>query len=320
MRYNRVEGLSLGVLAERRLTQKYDGSALLRLGTADLVPNVELRAARWTEERSTSLTGYYRLNSANDWGDAFGLGGSLSALVFGRDEGFYFRSLGAALAGTRVPSAATGIRWRLFAERQYDAPAETQVSLPNAFRGAEFEPNVISIPATEGGASAWVRSAYGLDPRGLRVSTDIRVEAAAGTFDYTRGAIDVNASRYLFRDVGLSLTGGAGTSAGTLPPQRAWHIGGTNTVRGLPPDALMGDAYWLARAELALMGGAVLRPVVFYDAGWAGPRDEWSKSPGNVRGAGVGVSFLDGLARVDLARGLDPHTVWRMHLYVEAPF
>ena len=54
--------------------------------------------------------------------------------------------------------------------------------------------------------------------------------------------------------------------------------------------------------------------------GWAGPRDEWSRSSDNVRGAGVGVSFLDGLARIDLARGLDPHTVWRMHLYVEATF
>ena len=85
-------------------------------------------------------------------------------------------------------------------------------------------------------------------------------------------------------------------------------------------DALTGDAYWLARAELALTGGTVLRPVVFYDAGWAGPRDEWSKSSGNVRGAGVGLSFLDGLARIDLARGLDPRTVWRMHLYVEATF
>ncbi len=319
MRYNRVEGLSLGLLAERKVGKTYDGSALLRLGSADLEPNVELRIARGTEQRSTGLTGYHRLNSANDWGDAFGLGGSLSALVFGRDEGFYFRSSGAELTGTRAPSAATGVTWRLFAERQHNAPVETQVSLPNAFRDAEFEPNVRAIPATEGGASARIRSAYGLDPRGFRLSTDIRVEAAAGTFDYTRGAIDLNASRYLFRNVGVSLTGGAGTSGGALPPQRAWHIGGTSTVRGFPPDALMGDAYWLARAELGL-GGSVLRPVAFYDAGWAGPRDEWSKSRGNVRGAGVGVSFLDGLARIDLARGVDPRTVWRVHLYVEAAF
>jgi hypothetical protein len=29
---------------------------------------------------------------------------------------------------------------------------------------------------------------------------------------------------------------------------------------------------------------------------------------------------MDGLVRVDLARGVDPKTVWRAHLYVEATF
>jgi hypothetical protein len=320
MRYNRVEGLSLGVLGERKLREVYDGSALLRFGSADLEPNVELRVGRGTSERSITLAGYHRLESANDWGDPFGLGGSLSALLFGRDEGYYFRSSGAELTGARAAGAATGMTWRLFAERQHNAPVETQWSLPNAFRGGEFEPNVRAVPATEGGATARLRTSYGLDPRGFRVSTDLRVEAAAGTFDYTRGALDVTASRYLFRNFGLSLTGGAGTSGGTLSPQRVWHVGGTSTVRGFRPDALTGESYWLARAELAFAGGSVLRPVAFYDAGWAGPRAEWSKSKGNIRGAGVGLSFLDGLARVDLARGVDPRTVWRAHLYVEAAF
>lgn len=320
MRYNRVEGLSLGVLGERRLGTAYDGSARLRLGTGDLEPNVELRVARGREQRALALVGYHRLTSANDWGDPFGLGGSLSALLFGRDEGYYYRSSGAELTGTRSPSAATGLTWRLFAERQHNAPAETQLSLPNVFRGAEFEPNVRAIAATEGGASLRLRGAHGLDPRGPRLSADVRAEAATGTFDYTRGAIDVNASRYLFGGFGLSLSGGAGTSGGTLSPQRAWHVGGTNTVRGYRPDALAGDSYWLARGELAFAGGSVMRPLVFYDAGWAGPRNEWKASKGNIRGAGVGLSFLDGLARIDVARGVDPRTVWRAHLYVEAAF
>ena len=64
----------------------------------------------------------------------------------------------------------------------------------------------------------------------------------------------------------------------------------------------------------------MLKPLVFYDAGWAGARDAWSQSRGNIRGAGAGLSFMDGLVRVDLARGVDPRTVWRAHLYVEATF
>jgi hemolysin activation/secretion protein len=147
----------------------------------------------------------------------------------------------------------------------------------------------------------------------------MRAEAVVGTFDYTRGAVDASASRYLFKDVALSLSGGAGTSGGTLSPQRTWQMGGTHTVRGFQPGTLSGDSYWLARAELGL-GGSVLRPLVFYDAGWAGARKAWGSSRGNVRGAGLGLSFMDGLARIDLARGVDPRTVWRAHLYVEAAF
>jgi len=319
MRYNRVEGLSLGARAERALGRGYTGSVLVRLGSADLEPNVDARILRGTEQRSMALGGYHRLESANDWGDPFGLGGSLSSLLFGRDEGFYYRASGAELTGQRTSSAAASFTWRLFAERQHNAPTETQVSLPNAFRGAEFEPNVRAIAATEGGASARLRATHGLDPRGLKLSADIRAEAGAGTFDYTRGALDVGASRYLIRNLALSVTGGAGTSGGTVSPQRAWQIGGTNTVRGFQPGTLTGDSYWLARAELGL-GGSVLRPLVFYDAGWAGSRTAWSASPGNIRGAGMGLSFMDGLARIDLGRGVDPRTVWRAHLYVEAAF
>jgi hypothetical protein len=319
MRYNRVEGLSLGLRAERPLGRGWNGSALARLGTGDLEPNVELRASRGAEHRSLAAGAYHRLDSANDWGDPFGLGGSLSALLFGRDEGFYYRSSGAELTGARAASAATGVTWRLFAERQRAAPVETHLSLPNAFRGARFDPNIDAAVANQAGGMARVRAARGLDPRGLRLSADLRAEAAGGTFDYTRAAADLSASRHLAGNLGVALTLGAGTSGGLVPPQRLWRIGGTHTVRGFPAGALSGDSYWLGRAELGL-GGSVLRPIVFYDAGWAGARAAWSASRGNVRGAGMGLSFMDGLARIDLARGVDPRTVWRAHLYVEAPF
>jgi hypothetical protein len=88
-RYNRVEGLSLGVRGEKALGTGYVGSAVVRFGSGDLEPNVDARVTRGTPQRSLALGGYHRLESANDWGDPFGLGGSISALVFGRDEGFY---------------------------------------------------------------------------------------------------------------------------------------------------------------------------------------------------------------------------------------
>jgi hypothetical protein len=39
-----------------------------------------------------------------------------------------------------------------------------------------------------------------------------------------------------------------------------------------------------------------------------------------MSGAGVGVSFMDGLVRADLARGIHPAKRFRFDVYVEARF
>ncbi len=39
-----------------------------------------------------------------------------------------------------------------------------------------------------------------------------------------------------------------------------------------------------------------------------------------MSGVGTGLSFLDGLFRFDVARGLYPRREWRLDLYVEARF
>jgi hemolysin activation/secretion protein len=63
-----------------------------------------------------------------------------------------------------------------------------------------------------------------------------------------------------------------------------------------------------------------VRPTLFYDVGWAGDRDQW-RHPGTVgSGAGAGLSILDGMMRVDLARGFQPERQWRLDLYLEARF
>ena len=81
----------------------------------------------------------------------------------------------------------------------------------------------------------------------------------------------------------------------------------------------VGDAFWLSRAEVGLpLVGA--RPSLFYDIGWAGARDRLSNPGQPLSGAGIGVSFLDGLARIDLSRGIRPEKKTRLDLYLEARF
>ena len=129
--------------------------------------------------------------------------------------------------------------------------------------------------------------------------------------------------------VSLALTGAAGGIAGEAPLQRQFFMGGIQTVRGQyarpsneaggVASGYQGNAFWLGRAELGTSSiGA--RPVLFYDVGWAGPRDLWNHPGRPLTGAGVGLSFMDGLIRTDLSRGIYPQKRVRFDLYVEARF
>ena len=63
-----------------------------------------------------------------------------------------------------------------------------------------------------------------------------------------------------------------------------------------------------------------LRPAIFYDAGWAGPREDIGGGYRPMSGVGVGLSFLDGLIRMDLSRGTHPERNWRFDTYLGARF
>src|SRR4029079_10349455 len=89
-RYNRVEGLSLGVMASRVMGKGYTESAVVRIGSADLQPNAEARIERSNGRLTMNAIAYRRLATANDWGNPLGVGASLTSLLFGRDEGLYF--------------------------------------------------------------------------------------------------------------------------------------------------------------------------------------------------------------------------------------
>lgn len=90
-------------------------------------------------------------------------------------------------------------------------------------------------------------------------------------------------------------------------------------MRGQTPGTGYGQAFWLSRFELGA-NNAAFRPVVFGDLGWAGARDGWGDIGRPMSGAGVGVSFLDGMFRFDVARGIYPRVQTRIDLSVEARF
>lgn len=319
IRYNRVEGLSVGVQAEQVLGAGYTARAVGRLGHADLAFNGELGLERSNGRRTAYGTVYRRLRAtAPEWGNPLSFGPSLPALLYARDEGFYFRAAGAEV-GDRQLRRTGSVEWRLYFEQQETAGDTSVINTWNLTRALGrdgFRPNFdASTLSLTGLDVAWSR-AFGADPLGTRLVTTLRGEGATGSVTFGRGQLEATVTRPIAR-FALSLTGSVGSSLGDTPPQRGWFLGGLRTVRGLPPGALFGDAHWFLRHEVGTKFGAV-RPVAFFDAGWAGPREAFGQGR-TLRGAGGGLSLLDGLVRFDMARNLTRGGGWRADLYFGAP-
>ena len=333
LRFNRIEGLSLGIRATSQLGAGYVADGTIRLGAADREPNLELGLARTNLVRTIRIGAHSRLVASNDWGNPLGFGSSLSALLWARDDGFYYRTTGIDITGIR--DTGSRLAWRIFAEQQRTAVAENSFSLAKLTRDAEFQPNIIADHGVWAGVSLRTVHTLGLDPRGWRTLGDARLEAAAGETAYGRAAAEFTVSRALGPVAGAAplaaLALSAGSSTGAMPAQRLWYIGGVHTVRGHPAGAAAGDAYWFGQFELAKDLLRLGRLSLFGDAGWAGARADLAEratfrlrpTDGATRtlsGAGVGVSLLDGLIRLDVARGIHPRRGWRTDLRLEARF
>jgi hypothetical protein len=315
-RYNRVEGLSTGAMVEQEFGAGYSARVVGRLGIADLEPNVEVSGARSDLRRTLRLGVYNRLAVVDDWGTPLGFGAGVSAFLFGRDEGFYYRQSGVEATWTRAGlNGGTRLVWRLFGEQQRRAARETGFSI-----GGDLpDSNVTAVRGLFAGSSLRATRDFGLDPRGWRLFSDLRLEGGGGdTISYGRAALDLTLSRGLGRMAG-ALTLAGGSSLGELPAQRRWHLGGTYTVRGQSIGTASGDAFWLARGELAT-SISVARPVLFADLGWAGDRRRMDLVGRPLSGVGAGASFMDGLVRFDVARGIWPRKQWRVDAYLEGRF
>ncbi len=347
-RYNRVEGLATGGAVRQTLGRGWRWEGNARYGFADRQPNAELFAERALDRRTLRAGAYRRLAQADDYGAAFAGGASLQNLFSGLDEQFYYRALGAELAGSRDGADARAFRplgvplgaalgpllgagrldWRLFAERQDRADPRARFTFGRDVLGrteATFARNVVDTVAARGGAvagaSARWRGARGTEASPWRLRADARAEAAAGAFAYLRPALDLTAERSLPGALLVRASAGGGSALGELPPQRWWNVGGWQTVRGVTAGSRRGAAFWTGRAELQWTGWARAQPARFTDAGWAGPPADWGRAFGRaagVRGGGAGAVLLNGLLRVDAARPLGAGGRWRVEGYAVA--
>jgi hypothetical protein len=313
-RFNRVEGLSVGVGVDQELGGGYMVNATGRLSTARWSPDAELSLTRSNLTSALVFTGYHRLVAASDWGNPLSFGSSVSGLLFGRDEGLYYRATGLSVGGRSERGAP--VEFNAFVEGERTADISTTFGLFSA----NALPNIVAQNATFVGARARIHGSRGLDPRGFRMLSDLRFEAAHGDSLYGRAALDLTFMQGLTGDVAAALTLSGGSSMGAVPAPRRWYLGGTQTIRGQVPDtARSGNAFWMTRAELG-RNFQGMRGVVFGDLGWVGDRTRVREVGRPLSGVGVGASFLDGLIRFDLSRGIFPAKQWRFTGYLDGVF
>lgn len=317
VRYNRVEGLSLGAAANLELG-KATIDATVRMGVADLAPNFEVAAWRESAFSRERVGLYRRLDAVGPAPVSLGLGGSLTALLFGRDDGDYYRAWGAEVA--REPAGGgDGFAWRLFGELQRPAAKHTDFSLAHSFGGGDFRPNIEAQQADQVGLALAMRGSRGSNPVGWRGSAEARLLGSTGTFSFAQPRLTLGGAAPLPMNLLGSLEVSGGGTLGEAPLQSWYFLGGGRTVRGYDGNAARGESFWTARGELATSGPGA-RIVLFSDAGWAGEAETVSADP-LLLSVGAGVSFLDGLVRVDVARPLREvpgSGDWRVELQVDA--
>lgn len=318
IRYNRVEGLSVGGRLQLRprtawgpLTVTAEGR--LPLGTG--LPSGRLVTWREGSRHRLAMRVYHEVAPVEAEQGHLRLGNSLTALLFGRDDGDYYRRVGAAVSLT--PPVARGRRWwaeiRIEGHRPVTAVTDFSVARwldpPRTFREGRPVLRVLEI-----GGAVGVRPEWGQDPRKVRGSAEVVVEAATGTFDWIRGSAG---ARLVVPVPGFRVGGEVqlGVTGGSVAPQRLWRVGGPSTLRGYAPATLSGKGYGAGRVWLA-------RPAsfgdvrVFADHAWAGSPSRWWEK-GGLSSVGGGFGLADGLIRVEAAWGLARPTGFRVEAYLD---
>ncbi len=346
-RYNRVEGPTVGGRLEWELGDRYALGASGFFGLADLRPKARLELERSSVLRRLALGAYHELQSVDPQAGNFGLGNSLDALFFGRDNGEYYRATGIDFAWRRPRGSRESFRFRAYAERHRAVENNIDFALFRVFDGDwSFRPNVPADEANEAGAEVRVSPWWGHDPLKPQFGVEFHArgatwrpvgggeagvggaqgaeggaqEAGGARRDYVqasataRAIIPVRGEGWDGWRLGLEAAGGS--TWGAAPIQRSWFLGGPSSLRGHPASVVSGPAFLRGRVEVSRVfhgvGGSL-----FTDAGWAGEASDFTAGD-LLYGVGIGGSILEGLVRLDLSQGLNgPQRGFRVQLYLD---
>lgn len=306
-RYNRVQGPSVGAGYQFRPGIDYTTLFVAgRFGFADLGATGEFRWRRDGPGGRFDITGYYVLREAEPWTAGQGIGNSLNALFVGNDDADYYRVLGGGVRHTWHSGPFRDVELGASYERHRSAGVEAGSVIADLWGDGDFQPNP---PVLEGDfVRLSVERPGTWGPLAWRAGSDALLSEAGSAARFW-GSVSIP-----FAVVGRTGTLGfrGGAVRGDVAPQLLVRVGGPRTVRGHLYGARVGREFWAAQLDLALTRNQIIAPVVFADVG-----DTFDSHP--LVGMGGGVSFLNGVVRLNLSKGLNPAADLRFDLLFQAP-
>ncbi|MCY3545293.1 MAG: hypothetical protein OXH49_00285 [Gemmatimonadetes bacterium] len=289
LRYNPVEGVSVGT----RVLRDFGRSRVLfttRLATRDLaIPDMDLTFQRDRPGHRLWLSAYRDLRSGEL--DAGGGGGSLGAILTEADSTAFHWSTGASLRILPGGGQRNWLSLTVFGER--DTEIDTGVQRDRFGASIGWRPWWGGRDgALAGGGRTLVRGSMGDNPHVRAIAEAVLIVPLGGG-----------------RSLGMQ--GGAAAVWGDPAPLDLWNLGSSaNWLRG-HRNSVREDRVWGARLDLQ-QPVRFLRASVFGD--WVSTGDD------DLYAAGVGLVFMDGIVRLDLAKGFSfgrvgrPDAVLRLHL------
>lgn len=319
VRYNRVEGLSVGVRGQLRPTTALGPlslTATARIGVADWHPNGRLEVVHESIRRRVALSAYHDLSPIDEAARHLGPANSLMALLYGQDDGDYYRASGATLELTPPSARPRTYRLSIYGEYHEGVAKETDVQLERIWNDdVAFRPNLAADDGWELGAAAQIEARSSTDPRRTQVGLRAYVQAATGEFDFARASAEADLALALPARFRLVLEGGGGSSWGSPSAQRLWYVGGPMTLHGYSPTVAGGRRFGRGRAELDRRT-PFGRVIAFLDAAWAGAPGQFDFDDA-LSSVGGGVALIDGIVRVDVARQLESPHEYRLDIYLD---
>lgn len=315
LRYNRVQGLSggLGYMLDLPGVPFTHLQGTARFGLSDSRLMASVGIVRDAPEAKLTLDVYRTLREIETGNPVGVTGNSLNALFAGHDNGDYYLAHGISFAMQSFLATGLELDARIGVEDQLTVSAEAHSGVNDFLGGTgDFPPNppvregawgvgLLRLSGT-GGASRWSFTGEmqgNAEAVGARLSADL---------NHSAGWIH-----------GLTLRARTGTGTAPAIPQMEFRVGGLGTVRGYDYGSRRGQAFWSMQADYALDDGWGIRPVMFLDAGQAGPLNGLFGEDLLV-GGGVGVSVLKGLIRLDLSHPITHNeTGLRFDLVFAAP-